>query len=570
MRNRRRLWVTLILSLAVTFGLLTWVLVADYKPKLGLDLAGGTSVVLTAKGKTSPDSLKVAVDIIRSRVDDLGVSEPEITTEGNNNIIVQMPGIDNEQQALDLIGTTAELGFRRVQGLFPGQGALTPEESTLPPDTGAGGTDDTTPETTAPPTSAPGEGEGGESGAGWDAGESVFRAAALQAQAEAPVSVPEGTLPPGVQIPGQGTGQGTVQAPPLTPPDQITPEATIVVPDRDGTLIYQLGPEQLSGREVKKATAQIQSGATGLGGWIVSLKFTGKGDDLYEKLTGEAACAQSGDPTRQIAIVLDNEVVSAPQVAEDVQCNQGISGGGVITLGGSESGDKSQEKEAKELASLLKYGSLPVKLETSSIQTVSPTLGEDSLRAGVIAGIVGLILVALYVLAFYRFFGLYVIFGLGIFGVLVYVFVALMSEFYGLTLTLAGLAAVVVSIGINADSAIVIIERIKDEVYEGRTMRTSTERGYKHAFRTILAADTVSLLAAATLYFLTVGSVRGFALMLGTATVLDVVITILIIRPMVLLSGDSWPFRHERLLFWRRPDLREDRVPAEGSLEAAT
>lgn len=564
MRNRRRLWLTLLLSLALSFGLLTWVVIAGYTPQLGLDLAGGTSVVLTAKGETSTDSLAEAVDIIRSRVDDLGVAEPEIITEGNENIVVQLPGLENEDQALDLIGTTAELGFRRVEAVFPAPQAV-PEESggttetTVPPAEGEG-----EPSTSTPPTDTTSPEGGGQSSGSPDAGSSIFRAASLQAQApettpptgttEIPVT-PDGQVPTQTQVP--------VQAPPLTPPDQIKPDVSIVVPDRDGTLIYQLGPEVLSGREVENAQAQIQSGVGA--SWIVTLQFSGKGDDAYQRITGEAACAQIGDPTRQIAIVLDNEVVSAPQVAEDVQCNQGISGGGIITLGDAEN----QQEEAEDLARKLRYGSLPIELETSSIETVSPTLGQDSLDAGMVAAIVGLVLVAIYVLVLYRLFGLYIVFGLAMFGVLVYVFVALMSEFYGLTLTLAGLAAIVVSIGINADSAIVIIERIKDEVQEGRTIRTSTERGYTRAFRTIVAGDMVSILAAATLYFLTVGSVRGFALMLGVSTLLDLLITIFIMRPMVLLSGDSWPFRNERLLFWHRP-VREPSGERDASLEAAT
>lgn len=599
MRNRGRLRVRLIFSLVVTFGLFAWVLIAGMTPQLGLDLAGGTSVVLTAKGDASEDTLGVAVDIMRSRVDDLGVSEPEITREGTNNIIVQLPGLENEDEALDVIGTTAELGFRRVKGVFPASGTTAStgtEGQQAPPETTAPGEAEPTPPAdsqapTEPPTTGPTQGGSGEQSlhtGGGKAGEgdSIWRAAALQAQAptEPPGTTSPSGTPPGASLPeglppdiqqqlqqqvqqqtGQTPGQPPTQkAPPLTPPDQFAPGKEVVVLDKDGRAVYQLGPEELSGREVRDATAQI-SGAGGVGEWVVTLKFTGEGDSEYKRLTGEAACAPAGNPERQIAIVLDKEVVSAPQVDPSIQCNQGISGGGVITLGGA----KGQETEAKDLARLLRYGSLPVVLETSNIETVSPTLGRGSLKAGILAAVIGLVLVAAYAILFYRLFGMYIISGLAIYGMLIYVFVCLMSKYAGLTLTLAGLAAVVVSIGINADSAIVIIERIKDELHEGRTIRTSADRGYARAFRTVLAADTVSALAAITLYFLTVGSVRGFALMLGVSTVLDVLITICVIKPMVLLSADTWLFANEHLLFWRRPD-RLPSARAKATAEATT
>jgi protein-export membrane protein SecD len=228
-----------------------------------------------------------------------------------------------------------------------------------------------------------------------------------------------------------------------------------------------------------------------------------------------------GDPRRQIAIVLDGEVISAPAVNPDISPETGITGGSaLITLGTAEDA----QQEAQDLALTLRYGSLPVAFEVSAVQKVSATLGTDSLQAGLIAGALGLALVAVVLVLAYRSLGLVAIVGLTVFASLLIVLFGLLGEFQGLTLTLAGVTGIIVSVGVTADSYIVYYERIKDKLREGMPPDEAAEEGFSLAFRTILTADTVSLLAAILLWFLAVGAVKGFAIALGLATVLDIFI----------------------------------------------
>ncbi len=543
MKNRGRMRATLIVSVLITFSLLAWVVVAGYTPKLGLDLAGGTSVVLTAPSGTDSEVLDKAADVIRLRTDGLGVAEPEITVEGSN-IVVQLPGLDDEARALEIIGATAELGFRQVlQGPAPA------------PETDAGAPfdldledlknldpedlKDLAPSTTTPPAdTAPADQSAG-----------VVKLASLRLRQE------DGGAPPPTD------GQVPPTTPPatgvtITPSDEVRPDAEVTLLDQDGTAAYMLAPQALPGRDVTGATAQVQSGSSGAGGqWVVQLEFNSAGEAGYAELTGKAACSPEGDPQRSIAIVLDDRVVSAPQVAQGVECGVGITGGGVITLGGDD-----QEKEAKDLALVLRFGSLPVELQQGNIATVSPTLGQDSIDAGKIAAIVGLVLIALFVVGFYRIYGLIILAGLVEYGILMYVFLALAGEFIGQALTLAGIAGIVISIGLSADSAIVYIERVKDELRDGRIMTTAVQRGFQRAWKTIVAGDVVSLLAAVILYVLAVGPIKGFALLLGVSVLLDLLISWFFVRPLVLILGDSRVFSYTRWLLWHRPQKSEEQL----------
>jgi len=273
---------------------------------------------------------------------------------------------------------------------------------------------------------------------------------------------------------------------------------------------YRLGPVEVAGEDVEDATAEIeQSGLS----WFVSLEFSRAGDQAFQQLTGELACEQVGSPTRQLAIVLDGRVESAPEVNADVACGQGISGGGIITVGG--------EQEARDLAVVLRTGALPLQLEFAQSQSISPTLGRDSLVAGLQAGFVGLLLVALYMIALYRGLGVLAVLELVTFGVIVYGLVIVMGNTVGFTLTLAGIAGIIVSIGIAADSSIIYRERYRDERRAGRTVRSAAEHGFRNAFRTNLTGNTVSFLAAVVLWLLAVGPVRGFAFTLGLSTLID-------------------------------------------------
>jgi protein-export membrane protein SecD len=257
------------------------------------------------------------------------------------------------------------------------------------------------------------------------------------------------------------------------------------------------------------------------GQWVVNLNLTPEGGQAFAEMTGEAANFPPGDPRREIAIVLDGAVISAPGVSTDVTPGVGITGGqAVITMGGS----SDAQQEAQDLALTLRYGSLPVAFEISAVQKVSASLGIDSLRAGIIAGALGLALVAIVLLLVYRSLGLVAILGLTVFAALLVTLFGLLGQAQGLTLTLAGVTGIIVSIGITADSYIVYYERIKDKIREGVEPSDAAEEGFTLAFRTILTADTVSLLAATLLWFLAVGAVKGFAIALGLATVLDIII----------------------------------------------
>ncbi|HSK90736.1 MAG TPA: protein translocase subunit SecD [Euzebyales bacterium] len=276
---------------------------------------------------------------------------------------------------------------------------------------------------------------------------------------------------------------------------------------------YRLGPVEVSGEEVQDAAAEIEQ--TGLS-WFVSLDFSGEGDRAFQGLTGELACEPVGAPTRQLAIVLDGRVESAPEVNADVQCGQGISGGGIITVGG--------EQEARDLAVVLRTGALPVQLEFATSQSVSPTLGRESLVAGLQAGLIGVLLVAMYMIFLYRGLGLLAVLEVVMFGIITYGLIIVLGNTMGFTLTLAGIAGIIVSIGIAADSSIIYRERYRDERRSGRTVRSAAEHAFGKAFRTNLTGNTVSFLAAVVLWLLAVGPVRGFAFTLGLSTVIDTVL----------------------------------------------
>ncbi|MBW3603444.1 MAG: protein translocase subunit SecD [Actinobacteria bacterium] len=276
---------------------------------------------------------------------------------------------------------------------------------------------------------------------------------------------------------------------------------------------YELGPVEVAGDDVEDATAEIEQ--TGLN-WFVSLDFSRSGDQAFQQLTGELACEPVGAPTRQLAIVLDGRVESAPEVNADVGCNQGISGGGIITVGG--------EEEARDLAVVLRTGALPLQLEFAQSQSVSPTLGRDSLIAGLQAGIVGLLLVALYLIVLYRGLGALAVLELAMFGVVVYGLIIVLGNTVRFSLTLAGIAGIIVSIGIAADSSIIYRERYRDERRAGRTVRSAAEHAFRKAFRTNLTGNTVSFMAAVVLWLLAVGPVRGFAFTLGLSTLIDTIL----------------------------------------------
>ncbi len=480
----------LLIVVGIAWGGLITVYALGIEPKLGLDLQGGTSVVLTAPGDTDSEVMEYAVDIMRRRIEDVGgVQEPEISITGGTTVLVQLPGVQNEQQALDAIGRTGRLSFRPVLDATPGtQGPLVTTTTTAPPDIGE-------------------EGEVGESEE-----ISVVTTTTLP-------DVPEGVDPL--------TGY-TIE----DDPDQIAylPNFSLF-----GAEVLTLGPAEMTGSDVSQALPGFNNVSAQ---WVVNLSLTSEGADLFARLTGEAAAYGSGDPRRQIAIVLDGRIIASPQVSEEVAAGVGITGGdAVITLGA----DPAAEEQAQNLAVILRYGSLPVAFERSQVQKVSATLGSDSLQIGLVSGIAGLALVAVVLLLYYRSLGLVAVLGISVFGALLIALYALLGHFQGVTLTLAGVTGIIVAVGITADSYIVYFERIKDELRSGRTVPSAATQGFRTAFRTILTADTVSILGATLLWVLTVGAVRGFALSLGIATILDIFVARTFTR------RAAWVLAHTRL-----------------------
>ena len=297
------------------------------------------------------------------------------------------------------------------------------------------------------------------------------------------------------------------------------PTDTIVACDRAGTAKYILAPAEVLGRQISKASAGLdaQSGSA----WYVSLTFNGEGTAAFGAITSRVTSLAS--PLNQVAIVLDGLVVSAPRINEAIP-----SGSAQIT-------GSFTQLEAQDLANVLKYGALPLAFDRGEVQQVSPTLGADQLSAGLLAGGLGLGLVLLYSLLYYRGLGLVTVGSLAIAGSLVYLLFLLLGEWIGFTLTLAGIAGAIVAIGVTADSFIIYFERIRDEIREGRSLRTAVETGWSRARRTILVADFVSIIAAVLLYFFAVGGVRGFAFTLGLTTLVDLIVVFAFTKPVVTI-----------------------------------
>ncbi|CAB4367343.1 MAG: protein translocase subunit SecD [Actinobacteria bacterium] len=486
----RRLVVSLVAIVLLAGGMFTANLVAGNHPSLGLDLQGGASVTMTPVGEVDPAALSVAVDIIRQRVDSLGVAEPEIIRQGNT-IVVNLPGVKDQQQALDTIGRTGAVEMRPVLKVAPNP------ESTTTTSTIAGAT--TTTLKGSSTTLAPPAGGVGSS-----------RTAAVTT-----TTVPTATSP--------------------TDPATGLPEGQTILPGRKDGLVYLLGPAEATGEVFSNdSSAQVDAGS-----WVVvaKLRSGAAGADLWNKLATKCYAGGADCPSKAIAIILDGEVISAPTVQTPTFDN------GSVQISGSFS-----QTEAKDLARVLQFGAVPVKFDTPTVQTVSASLGEDSLRAAVLSGLIGVLLVLLFLMFYYRLLAIVVVGGLGVSGLLLWSVISWLSKTNGLALTLSGAAGIIVSIGVTVDSYVVFFEKLKDDVQQGRTLRNSAARGFERAWRTILAADTVSLIGAIVLWWLTVGSVRGFAFFLGLSTMADMVVSYFFTRPAVLLLARTKLFNKGRVL----------------------
>ncbi len=471
-------------------------------PRLGLDLEGGTSITLTAQTTDgqppSQESLDEARAIIEQRVNGSGIAEAEVTTQGDTSIIVQVPGV-GQDELVALVGQTAELQFRPVLAVIPGSAPVS--ESPVP-------TDEATPQAT--PEATPGRDRASD------------RASRNEVRAASPPATPQATEQPQPVEPvpaGQPTADqlaeleqfdcATIDQSTVTPADE-----PLITCDRTLSNRYLLAAADIVGTDISEANAAIPQGGVA---WQVNLEFTGEGADRFFAST-QRLSAQA-PPQDQFAIVLDGLVVSAPQV------NEPIPGGRAQITG------QFTQDEAQGLANVLRYGALPLAFEVSDVTAVSPTLGADQLRAGLVAGLIGLLLVMLYSLLYYRGLGIVVIASLVVVGVITYCLVVLL----GFTLTLASMAGFIVAIGVTADSFIVLFERIRDEVREGRSVRMAVETGWQRARRTIVVSDVVSLLAAGALALFSIGNVRGFALALGLSTLVDLVVVFLFTKPLLTL-----------------------------------
>jgi preprotein translocase subunit SecD len=298
-------------------------------------------------------------------------------------------------------------------------------------------------------------------------------------------------------------------------------DQTVVFLGREGEK-YRLGPVEITGDAIRKATAVLDTGSqTSVGtGWQIDFTLTEEGSSIFAEVTERLV-------GRQLAIVVDNVVVSAPTVQDAI-----TGGNGVIT-------GSFTRTRAQDLATQLNAGALPVNLKKEQVQTVSPTLGRESLRQGLVAGIAGLVLLALYLLFYYRLLGVVAWFGMTIWAIMAIALVSIAGRAFGYALTLAGVAGLVISLGVTADSYIVFFERLKDEVRHGKTPRAAVQPAFKRAYKTIVAADIVTALAAIILYLTAISSGRGFALTLGVATLLDLFVVYFFKRPTVFLIARS-------------------------------
>ena len=522
----------LLVVVVAAYGLLFW---KGYTPKLGLDLRGGVSVILTPKveggGRVSSAQLQQAVDIIRQRVNGVGVAEAEVVTQGQN-IIISVPGKGRE--VVQQLGSTAQLRFREVIQETPTGPAVAPSAVPAP------GTPAPTAPTPAPSGATPAPSGATPSPQGRALSGALLDTAPPASTAPAAPDVPTPT--PAAAAPATPTPADASPPPPGAATDPLAvafaaldcsqpanrqgnssvdkPTEEIVACDRDGKAKYLLAPATVVGTDVKGATARLDPAGTNQ--WQVGVTFTGSGQKKFTDLTAATV-------GKQVAIVLDGVVISAPVIQNTIPGDAQITG-------------NFSKDEAQNLANVLKYGALPLTFTTSQAEVVSPTLGTDQLHAGLLAGGIGLALVVLYSLLYYRGLGLVTIASLALAGVITYAAVAILGAQIGFTLTLAGIAGLIVAIGITADSFVVFFERVKDEVRDGRTLRSAVDRGWVRARRTIVSADFVSFLAAASLYFLSVGAVRGFAFTLGLSTIIDLALVFFFTHPLMTLLARSRTF----------------------------
>ncbi len=581
--KRRTGFRSLVVFLLVVVVGLIYTEVAGNRPLLGLDLQGGLSVTLQAKGNPTSDAVEQAKEIIRSRVDGLGVAEPDIVRQGKT-VIIQLPGIKDPDRARALIGDTAKLEFRPVlsqlQTPVPTTAAPTTTAPGAPTTTAPGATSTVPGATTAPvdpnatttapaataPASTPSDNTGNSLGRPTDgpnaAGAQTPTTTPLPADPNAATTTapadPNATTLPvdpnaATTTAPAGINPGVAACSNQTPPDQ-----PCVGNNPDGPGSLSLGPAGTgTGPQFKATPGQAVASAEGAlnqgtGQWEVAISIKGRYKSAINALfnacySGGAECPPTGQSNQggsggRVAIVLDGKILSAPVVNSLNLADQSFRITGSFTKG-----------QADDLALKLKYGALPVEFNVGQFSDVSATLGKDYLHAGLISGFVGLALVALYMLVYYRLLGAVAIASLASGAALLWVVISYLGDTRGLALTLAGITGIIVSIGVAVDSNVVFYEHLREDVAAGRTLRSAVGTSFDSAWRTIVSADLVSLIGAGLLYWLTVGAVRGFAFYLGLSTILDLLASYFFMRPVVL-----WLARSER--FQDRPEVVGIRV----------
>jgi preprotein translocase subunit SecD len=497
--STRRLWAVLVLFTVVVTGAFVANIAANNTPSLGLDLQGGASVTLTPTGEFEEGALDAAVEVIRRRVDSIGVAEPEIIRQGNT-VVVNLPGVKNQDEALALIGRTGAVEMRPVLNIVE-QEAIEATTTTI-----AG---EQTSTTLANPTGGVGESRRAPSTADTDTStpnDTGTGEAITEDEVPVPLAAQSG-------VPGEEGQDGS----------GLPPGQTVLPGAKDG-LLYLLGPAEATG-EVFSSDASVQ---VDQGAWVVTANLRGGagGEDLWNSLAARCFAGGADCPTKQIAVILDGAVISAPVV-------QVPSFSGSVQI----SGDFT-EVEANDLAKILQFGAVPVNFDAPTVQSVSATLGKDSLDAAILAGLVGVAFVLLFLFAYYRLLAVVAIGGLVVSGMLLWSVIAWLSRTNGLAFTLSGAAGVIVSIGTGADSYIMLFERLKEDIRAGRTLRNSAVRGFENSWRTIIVANTSTLIGAVILWWLSIGSVRGFAFFLGLSSLTSMIAVYFFTRPAVLLIAN--------------------------------
>ncbi|MGW1806762.1 protein translocase subunit SecD [Streptomyces sp. NPDC002078] len=570
----RSLALILIAIVALTGGMF---LSGNKTPRLGIDLAGGTSITLKAKADqgsaVNKANMDTAVDIMNRRVNGLGVSEAEVQTQGTDNIIVNIPRGTNSKEAQQQVGTTAKLYFRPVLASEPSGGATqspspsaspsgssTPKPSTSPSASSSSKEKASSSSTASPKASATSQGR---------AVTDALKAGSTptpspSASGSSTPSATSSTTPSASSSAGTAAAKLQAQYAALdcTKPAERAKVGGAAKPGEPTVACgqirkvwykYVLGPAAVDGTEVKKAQAIFDT--QGASGWQVQMTFSSSGSKKFADITGQLAKNQS--PQNEFGIVLDGEVVSSPYVSQ------------AITGGQAEISGSFTQQDAQSLANMLSYGALPLSFQEQSVTTVTAALGGEQLHAGLLAGAIGLALVVIYLVVYYRGLSVVAMASLVVSAILTYVIMSLLGPAIGFALNLPAVCGAIVAIGITADSFIVYFERIRDEIREGRSLRPAVERAWPRARRTILVSDFVSFLAAAVLFIVTVGKVQGFAFTLGLTTVLDVVVVFLFTKPLMTLlarrkffaGGHKWSGLDPKSL-GAKPPLRRTRRPA--------